>query len=132
MPGISKSNETKFFEYLYCATGKHVLDNILQIDELSEKSLMIFINQDELSDDENDGEEVSCGSLEIKLADLDKDHFVQFASEVINFSNTEGAVLIKDMEIYSSIQELHLNLKSGFEENLQKCVTKCWGKYKEF
>jgi len=62
------------------------------------------------------------------LADLDKDQYVHFASKLLNFANNEGALLIRHIETFSIIQEIRVDFKPNFEENLDNCVKQCWGK----
>jgi len=127
MPGINKSEEAKFFEYFYYSIGIHVMNNILQIDELCEKSFM-FIPASALLDDGDELDENSGGSIEIKLADLDKDQYNHFVSKFLDFANHEGTCLISDVETFSIIQEINVEFKPNFEENLKKCVKQSWGK----
>lgn len=127
MPGISKSKEAMFFECFYYSIGLHIMNNILQIDELCEKSLM-FIPARDLGENDDDEDELEGGSIEIKLADLDKDQYDQFVIQLIHFSNNEGAFLISYIETYSNIQEITVEFKSNFKENLDTCVKQCWGK----
>jgi len=124
MPGINKSEEAKFFEYFYYSIGIHVMNNILQIDELCEKSILFI-------DNENEPDEYYGVSIEIKLADLDKDQYNHFVTKFLDFAQNEGTCLISDVETFSIIQEINVDFKPNFEENLKNCVKQSWGKNKQ-
>jgi len=123
MPGISKSKQVMFFECFYYFLGIDVMNNFLQINQLCESSSMYIYDYDDY--------DTSGGSIEIKLADLDKDQYVHFVCKLIDFSNNEGSDLISYIETNSFNQEISVEFKSNFEENLKNCVKQCWGKNKQ-
>jgi hypothetical protein len=127
MPGISKSNKTKFFECFYFSKGKHVMDNIVEINELVERSSLHY-----LIFNVNQPDDVDV-SLNINMASSDDNQIADLTKELDQFANDKGKNIIEFVETFYIMKEIHVRLTQNFEKNLIECLQKCSsGKYREF
>jgi hypothetical protein len=127
MPGISKSNETKFFECFFSAKGKNVIENILEINELVQKSSLQY-----LIFNVNQPDDVDV-SLNINMASSNDDQMLELSNELHDFADDKGVNIIYFIETFYTEREIHVRLTQNFEHYLIECSQKCSsGKYKEF